>query len=496
MTQVIPGPRDSGPPPSSEGPSSHPVGLLLVLLGLAALVRLPGLGHDLWIDEIATVLGFVHLPFDELLTRYPSPNHQVLYSALARISLLVFGEEPWAVRLPAYLFGVATVPALYILARVGLTRIEALGASAVFAFSYHHAYFSQNARGYTGYIFLSVLGTFLLVHALRTGHRRFWAGFAVTGALNVYILLSGLFVVVSQVLGALVLHIAPVRATERRRRLEGLVIWTAVAAGITLLLYAPLMRELIGFYLTAEGEVGWRISGSLIAVVLEDALPTTNPWLLAAGTILGLPVLLAGVVRLARRMPLAFFAFLLPPALELIVSAGLGAGSYPRRFILIMPLAVLVGVAGVWVAARAVARWSHREALWRPLFAAGVVAGAAAVALPLPRLYTVPKQDFRGALEWVDHRATAGDLVVAAWVAAPPSRYFRPEVRSARTRDDLQAILDEERRTWLLTTFQRDMDRFEPDLANLIRDRFDLRETFPGLVGGGAVLVWERRLTR
>jgi mannosyltransferase len=369
--------------------------------------------------------------------------------------------------------------------------MEALGAGVILAVSYHHAYFSQNARGYTGYIFFTVLGTYLLLRALQSGDRRFWAGFAAAGALNVYVLLSGLFVVVAQVVGVLMLHVIPLQARERTRRLRDLATWTAVAAGITLLLYAPLIRDVVSFYGAAEGEVGWRLSGELMAVIMEAALPTTNPWLLLGAAVLGVPVVLAGAVRVARRMPLVFFAFLLPPMVELAVTAALGAGTFPRRFILAMPLAALVGVAGVWAVAHGVDRRRAGRRIWKPLFVAGVVAGSAAVALPLPRLYAIPKQDFRGALEWVDGRAAAGDVVAAAWVAAPPARYFRPEVRSARTLEDLAAILDEGRRTWLLTTFQRDMDRFEPGLAGLIRDRFELREEFPGLVGGGAVLVWE-----
>lgn len=463
---------------------------LLLLLALAALVRLPGLGYDLWLDEIATVLGFIRLPFTELLTSYPSPNHHVLNSALTRVAVLAFGEEPWAVRLPAYLFGVATVPTLYLLARVALTRAEAFGAGVILAVSYHHAYFSQNARGYTGYIFFSVLGTWFLVRALRGEGRRHWAGYAISGALNVYVLLSGLFVVMGQAVGGLLVHVLPSSAGRRARRFRDLVQWTGVAAVLTLILYTPLLRDIINFYTTTEDQSGWKLSGALVKVFIEAALPTTNPWILGAAGLLGLPVLAAGAVRVARKLPMAYFAFLLPPVIELVVAGLLGAGSFPRRFILVMPLAVIIGVAGVHAVTHALARLL--ETSWKPVFAAGVVAGAVAVALPLPRLYSTPKQDFRGALAWVEAREATDDIVAAAWIAAPPARYFEPSVRSARTLEQLEAILEEGRPTWLLTTFQRDMDRFKPELAATIRDHFELRERFPGLVGGGAVLVWER----
>lgn len=467
--------------------------VLAALVLLAAVVRLPGLGYGLWVDEAATVIGFVRQPFAELLTRYPSPNHHVLNSALARVAVLAFGETPWAVRLPSYLFGVATIPALYFLVRAALTRAEAGGAAFVLALSYHHAYFSQNARGYTGYLFFSVLGTLFLLRALRGGERRHWAGFAVAGAANVYVLLSGLFAVASQTLGALVLHVLPAPAGVRRTRLGSLVLWTGAAAVLTLLLYAPLLGDLIEFYTTAEANLGWSWSAGLLGVILEAALPTRNPWLLGTGVVAGIPVLVAGVVRVARRLPLAFFAFLLPPLLEFSVSALLGAGTYPRRFILVLPFAVLVGVAGVRSLARSATRLGAGGRLRTGLFATGVAAGALAVALPLPRLWSTPKQDFDGALEWVASREAPGDAVVATWVASGPARYLRPDVLVARTPRELESVLERGRRVWLVTTFRRDMERFEPELSDLVRDRFELRERFPGLVGGGTVLVWESR---
>jgi 4-amino-4-deoxy-L-arabinose transferase-like glycosyltransferase len=467
--------------------------VVAALVLLAAGVRLPGLGYGLWVDEVATVLGFVRLPFAELLTRYPSPNHHVLNSALTRVSVLAFGETPWAVRLPSYLFGVATIPALYLLARAALTRAEAGAAALVLALSYHHAYFSQNARGYTGYLFFTVLGTLFLLRGLRGGRRRDWAGFAVAGAANVYVLLSGLFAVASQTLGALVLHVLPAPAEVRGKRLASLALWTGAAAVLTLLLYAPLLGDLIAFYTTAEGNLGWSWSAGLLGAILEAALPTRNPWLLGAGAVLGIPVLLAGGVRVSRRLPLAFFAFLLPPLLEFAVSALLGTGTYPRRFILVLPLAVLVGVSGVWSLARRATRLRSSDGLRTALFVSGVAAGALAVALPLPRLWSTPKQDFEGAFEWVASREAEGDEVVAAWVASGPARYLRPDALVARTPEELEAVLDGGRRVWLVTTFQRDMERFEPELMELVRNRFELRERFPGLVGGGTVLVWESR---
>lgn len=73
---------------------------------------------------------------------------------------MTFGESGWALRLPAALFGIASVVMVYVLAARYLSRVEAWVATAVIATSYHHVWFSQNARGYTLIGFLTLLSTF------------------------------------------------------------------------------------------------------------------------------------------------------------------------------------------------------------------------------------------------------------------------------------------------------------------------------------------------
>ena len=80
----------------------------------------------------------------------------------ANVFVTVLGESAWSIRLPAVLFGVASIPVLYALGeRVTGTR-EALLACAILSVSYHHIWFSQNARGYTMLAFWTILSTFWL----------------------------------------------------------------------------------------------------------------------------------------------------------------------------------------------------------------------------------------------------------------------------------------------------------------------------------------------
>ncbi len=132
---------------------------MAVYIGLGALllvsmaVRLYQLGSGLWFDEIMTLKEYARLPYLEIVTRFKSENQHFLYSLLAHSSILLFGESAWSLRLPAVLFGVGSIWAVYMLGAEVTDRKQAFLASALLAFSYHHLWFSQNARGYTGLLF-------------------------------------------------------------------------------------------------------------------------------------------------------------------------------------------------------------------------------------------------------------------------------------------------------------------------------------------------------
>ena len=145
--------------------------LLVTAVGIA--LRVAGLGQDLWIDELATLDDLRAMSPGDLVSSYTSANQHVLNSLLVWASIRIFGEAEWSVRLPALLFGVATIPAMYWLGRLArLGRGAALGGSALLALSYHHIWFSQNARGYTGYILFSLLATGALVRLLASRSAR------------------------------------------------------------------------------------------------------------------------------------------------------------------------------------------------------------------------------------------------------------------------------------------------------------------------------------
>lgn len=139
---------------------------LAAILLVAAVARVVHLNAPLWYDEILTVTTHLRPGWGAFFTDY-SMNHHYFHDLIAKLSMSLFGETVWAVRLPAMIFGVAGIAAMWVLARdiagPGPAHVTAL----LLAVSYHHIWFSQNARGYTALALFSTLGMLFFLRGMR-----------------------------------------------------------------------------------------------------------------------------------------------------------------------------------------------------------------------------------------------------------------------------------------------------------------------------------------
>ena len=119
-------------------------GLALLAAGLRAAYILRPMSHD----EAYTVVAFASRPLGIILTDYSLPNNHIFHSLLVHLSYLLFGVQPWAVRLPAVLAGMLLVPAGYLLARLLYDRHSALVTAGLLACAPFLINLSTDARGY------------------------------------------------------------------------------------------------------------------------------------------------------------------------------------------------------------------------------------------------------------------------------------------------------------------------------------------------------------
>jgi mannosyltransferase len=465
------------------------------LAALALVARVIGLDGGLWIDEIYALVRSFRQPFAVIVTEYWGDNHHPFYAVLAHGSLLLFGEHPWTVRLPAMLFGVASVPALYALARELVPRREALLASALLAVSYHHVWFSQNARGYAVLAFCTLLCTWALLRGLAGDALRPWIIYGVSAGLGAYTHLTMVFVVVGHALAALLEVALPDRTTGRRARVSHVLVGFTLSAAIALACYAPMLRGVVDFFVNRpSGLVGvstpsWALGEAIRQLVagLGAGVALVGAVAVAAGG----AMLLAGFAGLARRRR-AFATAAALPVLVTLAGALLARGTmYPRFFFFAIGIGVLVVVHGAfalaqWWLARGGGGTSRAERV-----ATGVVLALVVLsALSLARNYRYPKQDFEGAMRYVLANRAPGDAVVSTGIPNDPYRTLWGQPwPNVRTRAELDAARAGSPRTWVLYTFPRYLERGAPELAALLARDCHAARTFRGTVGGGDIFV-------
>jgi len=469
-----------------------PWAALAVLMVVAAVLRAIGLDRDLWLDEFYTLLQTVRRPLGEILTLFPGDNQHMFYSVLARISVVALGEHPWTLRLPAVLFGVGAVPALYFLGRELTSRREALLATMLLTVSYHHVWFSQDARGYTGMLFWTLLCTTCLLRGLHGSRRVNWVIYAVTAALGTYTHLTMVFVVISHAAICAWLLLFPPKAGDYRLANWKLPAMAMTLAGVfTLLLYAPVVLQVQQYFsrpsklarVSTPAWAFWEILRGLRIGLGTEAV------VVVAGALFA-----AGLVSYWRQSEVAA-ALLVLPGLVTAAGAVLARGTmYPRFYFYLLGFGLLILVRGAMVTAAALAHRISREAQRR---ANGLTWGTGLVvllilvsAVSLVRNYRYPKQDYSGALRFVETRRETGEPVVTAGgIGYVYTEYYRQPWTQVESAAQLETIRGQGRRIWVLYTFPMYLEHGSPDLIAAIRNECTAKQVFLGTVGGGDIVV-------
>ncbi|MFM7144136.1 MAG: glycosyltransferase family 39 protein [Alphaproteobacteria bacterium] len=482
---VRPGPAA----PTWPGPSLA-AAILLGLVALAAVVRAIGLDQGLWVDEIMSVRSSFRKPLHELLTGFPSENDHPLYSLLAHLSMMAFGDGAWSARLPAMLFGVATVPALWLLGRAVASRAEALAAAGILAVSYHHVWFSQNARGYTATAFFAVLCAWLLVRGVASGSRRDFVAYGLATMLAAYTHLTMVFVSIGHAMALGIFALALANALERDVILRVAPRGFVLAALGTIALYLPKTSGVIGTFFAPTFWVGIASPSWAFAELLRGLAQGWGAGHLVLGAAAvgaGTLVFLAGLAGFWRERPLFALLAVLPPIVLYGGSLASRGVLYPRFFFFAIGPMLLVAVHGLFEVGAFLARVARRPGLGRAVPALGV-AGAVAVSLvALPRNWRVPKQDFEGAARWVESQASPGDSLLSTHAAYLREFSGRPWGRGC-TRKELEAG----RRAgpaWVLWTLPYQLRAACPEFFAVVDRECPSPRIFPGTVSGGDVRV-------
>jgi hypothetical protein len=257
--------------------------LVTAAMLLTAGMGVVRLGHDLWDDERKTLQQFVqgdYRPRDDggvrfrefgwgrTLFNYREPNNHILHSIFARLSIDTWKMfrakdgspfSEFALRLPAFLFGILSVAALALLLKeLGLARA---GAAAAFLLAIHpwHIRYACEARAYALVLCLVPLLLIVWLRAMRGGAWRWWSRvaaceFALLYAYPVTIYPVGTLNIVTALLLAFGQSDADLRAANFRRWLASSFIMGLLLAWLFLPCVPQMANYLAGD--RAQGGMG------------------------------------------------------------------------------------------------------------------------------------------------------------------------------------------------------------------------------------------------
>ena len=134
----------------------------------------------------------------------------------------------------------------YALVRRFSTSSETFLATLMLTLSYHHVFFSQDARGYTGFLFGGVLGTLALLAAIDTDDVRAWRLYVAAMVVAVVSVMLGAVLVISQFVA--------VSLFRRTRRFYWMV---ALATYLIAHVYALVIRTFWGLSSTTIEGLRW-----------------------------------------------------------------------------------------------------------------------------------------------------------------------------------------------------------------------------------------------
>jgi len=212
---------------------------LAAVILLAAFLRIPLLSQPMRYDEASTITMYASKPLYVGLSFYTEPNNHLFHTFLVHLTYVLFGNRPWALRLPAFLAGLLLVPATYAAARSLYRTQGAILAAALTATSSVLIEYSTSARGYTLVCFLFMILIPLAAYLLRTQNWVAWFLFAILSAIGFHTIPIMLYPLGGVTVWLLLSAIAGDASPRPAHVITGLLAAGAFSAVLTTALYCP-----------------------------------------------------------------------------------------------------------------------------------------------------------------------------------------------------------------------------------------------------------------
>ncbi|MDG1462858.1 MAG: glycosyltransferase family 39 protein, partial [Gammaproteobacteria bacterium] len=153
--------------------------------------------REVWLDE-AFSWNQASMGFAEMLSSVARDVHPPLYQAVLWVNTRIFGESPFALRLPSAIFSCIAVAMTYFFTCRISTKTAALLAMTFTTISTFQLWYAQEARMYSLLAMLTLGSMIMLLCLLKETSKRNLAGYILLSVLLLYTHVYGIFILLAQ----------------------------------------------------------------------------------------------------------------------------------------------------------------------------------------------------------------------------------------------------------------------------------------------------------
>lgn len=212
---------------------------LIAIITIAIVIRLYFLFQPIRYNEAFTFINYVQNSFSTLVSNYSYSYNHIFHTLLVYINYLIFGPQLWAIRLPALIFGILSIPMTYIATRIYYNKHAALLSAGLVASSSILIEYSTKATGFTITLFI-FLAIFSLSKYLTNNKNSFaWLIFAILSALGFYTTPTMLFSFGLIIIWLIITVISKDTKLEQKYLIKNLLTFLIITFILTFILYTP-----------------------------------------------------------------------------------------------------------------------------------------------------------------------------------------------------------------------------------------------------------------
>lgn len=410
---------------SGQGVRYSPFSLLLLAAAIAigAYLRFNRLGEpSFWLDEILhqqLTTTFAAKPWWQWFGRLHEEHAGLYY--LTQIATRVFGTNEFAGRLAAALFGLATIPLLWL---APLERRARGAAVLLLAVSPLHVYYSREARGYALLLFLTAALVLILLR-----------GRSVAAACVVLLALTYSSAVASTVVvsAAAISFLIALVDRDRRRWYATVGTCATVALAFFRVIYGA--RPVADPSWPPFPPIDWQFLTSLARMFSVSALGTEIGGRAAVAMLVFASIGAIAIAKHDRVQGMVLIGMTVLPLAITLAALRLFDHFFAVRYVLpgLIGWLWLAGIGIAFVARLATARFAQRGAWVASAVAAVIVVVLAAQAWDAARREPFQKLDWRGIAAALRRHARPGDVILAAEPWSDVSlRYYLGEIAGVK----------------------------------------------------------------